>query len=90
MKIIQTLFRLPLANSIAPPRSSSGANQSFRNMEFDLYTRPASVLYSVMQADWPGFLHILEAIKPLQKSHHNITCLRQCELFYGHGPDVSR
>lgn len=58
-------------------------------MESDLNTRPAPVLNSVMEADWPGFLHVLDAIKPLQESHHNITRLRQRELFYDSALDVS-
>ena len=72
---------------IAPPSLSCRA-WLFRSMESDLHTWPASVLNSVMQANWPRLLHVLDMIKLLQKSHHNITRLHQWKLFYDGALDV--
>ena len=64
------------ANADLPLKLCSGAGRLIRCMESDLNPRPAPVLNGVMQANWPGFLHVLHAIKHLQESHHNIACFR--------------
>ena len=61
----------------APTGLSCGAGGSLGSVEPDLHTRPAPILDSVTQANWSGFLHVLDAVKPLQESHHNITRLCQ-------------
>ena len=64
------------ANAEYPSKLCFGAGRLIRCVESDLNSRPTPVLNGVMQANWPGFLHVLNAIKHLQESHHNIACFR--------------